>query len=185
MAVLIPLPFISFSRIQNAVYKCSVCPSMLTTASYYQMLQHRESGTLRTFSLKNHVFYSLTSDDHRRRYGEIFRDNNYVHFPDMVALNQDEISTPHCFKCDRKFESYADLLMHVRSHELPERDPDGSGSHYCEECKVDTRAGHPSHKTSIAIKQTIFCTMCSMRIFRSKMVWHFKHAHPNDYFRYY
>ena len=45
-AVLIPLPFISFSRRHKSVYKCTVCPGLTTTSSYYQMLQHREKGTL-------------------------------------------------------------------------------------------------------------------------------------------
>ena len=165
------------------MFKCSVCPGMLNTSSYYQMSQHREEGTHKMYWYALIFHHRLTSDVHRKRYGESFRDNNYVHFPDMVSLNKDEISTPHCFKCNEKFESYADLFNHVRSHELPERDPDDSGSYYCEECKVDTRAGHPYHKTSIALKQTIHCMMCSMRIFRSKMGEHFKRAHRDDYFR--
>ena len=34
-AVLIPLPFISFSRRQKLVYKCTVCPGLTTTSGYY------------------------------------------------------------------------------------------------------------------------------------------------------
>ena len=170
-------------RFINAVFVQVCSPLQVITKCY---TTGKEVCTMKRFSLK--ILYlpknCFTSDDHRKRYGEIFRDNNFCHFPDMVALNQDEISTPHCFKCDQKFESYADLLIHVRSHKLPERDPDGYCGDYCEECKVDTRAGHPHHKNSIAMKQTIFCIMCSMRIFRSKQLGHFKHAHPNDYFRY-
>ena len=119
------------------------------------------------------------------RYGESFRKNNYLHFPDMVSLDQQTISMQNynCFKCDQRFESFEDLILHVRSHELTERDPEDSGSDYCEVCKLDIRAGHPNHKTSIAVKETVHCIICSMRIFRSGQNQHYKYAHPNDYFR--
>ena len=145
-------------------YYCTICPKSNEFSSLGVLEKHRET------------------EQHRLEYGKCFRENEYQHFPDGIQFIKLD---PTCPWCNQKFSKFEELFLHLRTHKFPERENYRSYGTYCGLCKMsiysnDHFCNHGSH---IAIKMTVPCNFCGMRVFRYDLDRHSGVAHPDEYFR--
>ena len=123
------------------------------------------------------------SYSHRLSYGEAFRANKCVHFPDGGHYEA-RVDLTCCF-CSEKFTRRSSWLRHFRTHQALAKNPEGERRDYCTDYRIPLLLPHQhyeKHWEDMPIKMTKFCLFCDMSVFRDRMQFH-STVHHDQYFR--